>query len=384
MAVLLVVAAFLRVVWLGTPNRPAIFDESYYVNAARVLIGHSASGHYRGLAIGLDPNREHPPLGKALIALSMTLFGDGPLGWRLPSVLAGTGAVALVYALVRAAGSSAWLAVGAAGLCAFDCLALVSARSGRSTCPWLRSSFWAHCYILRGKPVLAAVACALAAVIKIAALLVLLAWSSREVAQARTRAPLGSARVDTRDTSQRPDDLHLRRCRPGVLWTLDLRFTTFQTPWEHLAWIWHAGFSLQTSTVPPGPESLPWQWIVNQGQMTYYREAGVFFHGALNPIIIGAAPLAAIYSAWLAWRYRDLLSIWVVAWIVTNYLVPAPRRPQPSDHVHPLRATCRPGDRGRCRPAPGGTRHCPGRTGRITLRVGIAFIVLFPFGPWVP
>ncbi len=43
----------------------------------------------------------------------------------------------------------------------------------------------------------------------------------------------------------------------------------------------------------------------------------------------------------------------------------APRRPQPSDHVHPLRVTCRPGDRGRCRPAPDGTRHCPGRTRRI-------------------
>ena len=45
-------------------------------------------------------NPEHPPLGKWLIGLGMTLLGDSPLGWRIMSALAGA---LLVLAGVMAA-----------------------------------------------------------------------------------------------------------------------------------------------------------------------------------------------------------------------------------------------------------------------------------------
>jgi hypothetical protein len=35
------------------------------------------------LAGRLDPNTEHPPLGKLLIALSVLLFGDNGIAWRI-------------------------------------------------------------------------------------------------------------------------------------------------------------------------------------------------------------------------------------------------------------------------------------------------------------
>ena len=54
------------------------FDEEHYVPAARTLL--AGSGY---------PNPEHPLLGKLAIAAGIALFGDGPLGWRLPSLLAG-------------------------------------------------------------------------------------------------------------------------------------------------------------------------------------------------------------------------------------------------------------------------------------------------------
>ena len=61
---------------IGVPSQP-YFDEVHYLPAARALLDGSEWA-----------NREHPPLGKALIALGIAVWGDGPLGWRLPSALA--------------------------------------------------------------------------------------------------------------------------------------------------------------------------------------------------------------------------------------------------------------------------------------------------------
>ncbi|GBC69502.1 putative dolichyl-phosphate-mannose--protein mannosyltransferase [archaeon HR01] len=53
-----------------------IFDEYYYVPAARKLLN------------GEAVNNEHPPLSKLLIALGIRVFGDNPIGWRFfPSIL---------------------------------------------------------------------------------------------------------------------------------------------------------------------------------------------------------------------------------------------------------------------------------------------------------
>lgn len=61
----------LLLVRLTIPTKP-YFDEVHYLPAAREY-----------WALGKFVNREHPLLGKELIAIGMQLFGDRPLGWRI-------------------------------------------------------------------------------------------------------------------------------------------------------------------------------------------------------------------------------------------------------------------------------------------------------------
>ena len=72
---------------LTIPGAP-YFDEVHYLPAARDLstLLNGGEAVYR--------NREHPMLGKQLIALGMQILGDTPLGWRIMSLLAGIIALA--------------------------------------------------------------------------------------------------------------------------------------------------------------------------------------------------------------------------------------------------------------------------------------------------
>jgi dolichyl-phosphate-mannose-protein mannosyltransferase len=68
---------------LTIPSAP-FFDEVHYLPAAREILHLFEGGH------GAYLNREHPLLGKVLIALGMMVFGDTPLGWRIMPLLLGT------------------------------------------------------------------------------------------------------------------------------------------------------------------------------------------------------------------------------------------------------------------------------------------------------
>ena len=79
--------AALASIRLTTPSTP-FFDEIHYLPAARDLLEVWQGGEAQYI------NREHPLLGKVLIAVGMALFGDNPLGWRIMPLLFGTITVA--------------------------------------------------------------------------------------------------------------------------------------------------------------------------------------------------------------------------------------------------------------------------------------------------
>ena len=110
LAVVSVLSLAARAVLLGEPcqspctkasQHTLIFDEAYYVNAARVIAGiHPPAGsHYADAPLGTDPNAEHPQLAKLIMAGAIELFGDGPFAWRIGSLIFGSLAILGMYAL---------------------------------------------------------------------------------------------------------------------------------------------------------------------------------------------------------------------------------------------------------------------------------------------
>jgi dolichyl-phosphate-mannose-protein mannosyltransferase len=148
-----------------------IFDEAYYVNAARVIAGirPPAGSHYADAPLGTDPNAEHPQGAKLIMAAAIEIFGDGPFAWRIGSLLMGSIAILGMYALVRSAGGGRWSAVCAGTLMACDNLLLVHSRIGTLDIYALAGMIWAVALYLRGRPVAAGVALAIAAAFKVVA-----------------------------------------------------------------------------------------------------------------------------------------------------------------------------------------------------------------------
>jgi Dolichyl-phosphate-mannose-protein mannosyltransferase len=163
-----VVCAFgvgLRSFHLGIPaaNRPGagyIFDEHYYVSAARVIAGKpTTKGEaYAGASpSATDPNGEHPQLAKLVIAGGMSVFGDNTIGWRITSVVFGAAAILLMYWLVRCAGGGPWLALGAASLASVDNLWMVHSRIAVLDIYVVPFMLAGVGFYLRGRPIIAGV-----------------------------------------------------------------------------------------------------------------------------------------------------------------------------------------------------------------------------------
>lgn len=337
---LLIAALAVRAVWLDLPKGSLIFDESYYVNAARILLGLTVApgAAYADAPAGLDPNTEHPPLGKLLIALSMAMFGDNGIGWRIPSLISGMTALGALYLIVRAAGESAWLAVLAVGFFAFDNLTFVHGRIGTLDMMVLAPMLLGTWLALRERWALAGFLMGVAILVKLTALYGLLALLT--LVALKLLAEWGTHRR-----------ISLRSLRPAAslivafsvvafagLWLLDAQFTTFASPLDHLARMVGYGANLRAPVdqagICPGADSGPWQWLFNQCQITYLRVdvtvrtgeeviskiPSVDFRGALNPLLITAIPLALLFVAWSVWRTKSVLARWSLVWAAANFL----------------------------------------------------------------
>lgn len=291
-----------------------VFDEAYYVNAARVIAGiHPPSGsHYDASPLGTDPNAEHPQGAKLIMAAAIEIFGDGPFAWRIGSLIFGSLAILGMYALVRAAGGGRWTAVGAAALMACDNLLLVHGRIGTLDIYAVAAMIWAVALYLRGRWVAAGVVLAVADCFKEVAPYALVVLGLVELARVF---------VARRDPDP-PEDWHwwpaLTRLAAtafvsvglfvGLLGLMGLIAKPYADsearlitggPFDHL---WHMITYAAHLTSPHGPQgiaSYPWQWLLDLKPITYLRinpslpGQGLYaihpvsaFFGMVNPAIL--------------------------------------------------------------------------------------------------
>ena len=137
-----------------------IFDEAYYVNAARVIAGiHPPPGaHYAAAPLGDDPNAEHPQGVKLIIA-----GGDRAVRRRAVRLAARQPDLRLardprhVRARAQPPAAGRWSALGAATLMATDNLLLVHGRIGTLDIYAVAMMIWGVALYLRDRPLLAGV-----------------------------------------------------------------------------------------------------------------------------------------------------------------------------------------------------------------------------------
>jgi predicted membrane-bound dolichyl-phosphate-mannose-protein mannosyltransferase len=337
---LLLVSLALRVVWLDVPSGygtggTLIFDEYYYVNAARNLLrwpqGPDPSKiPYPNAVPGTDPNQEHPPLAKLMIAASMLILGDNAWGWRLPSIVMGSLSILLFYLLMKRISRNGKYSFLATFLFSFDTLVYVDSRIAILdifTLAFMVLGF--YLYFLE-KRELSAVALALSTLTKIAGfygfLVIVIFHLLRD---------------------QRPSEL-VKKWRttliPKLKWLIPFgfyyaasgfillivldRLAGGSDPLSHIRYIYHYTLAL-AGPVPTGIESQPLDWLLNQvpiqylgvtvssGSVTYQTIA---FWGVMNPFIIYLTIPAMTYALYRYDEQNSQLALFLLCWFAATYL----------------------------------------------------------------
>jgi len=351
----LVISSAARLAWIAEPchapcrtptDHLLIFDEDYYVNAARVIdrITPPAGVPYANSPLGTDPNSEHPPLAKLIIAGGIELFGDGPFAWRFPSVLLGTVAILGMFALVRAAGAGRWTALGAAALMAADNLLLVHGRIGTLDIYAVAAMVWAAAVYLRGRPILAGIVVGVGACAKevtpylLFALVVveLLRWVVRRQGVRAALARLVACVLASVGAFLALLTLLYQIVPPFNPQTGKL---VSGIPFGEVRRILSYAAHQTSPKGPTGIASYPWDWLVDIKPITYLQinpghptaalnriEPAVHFVGMISPpILLLAIPAllfagVGVFSSDRRFRPLDEVGLVGLAWFLGTYL----------------------------------------------------------------
>ncbi len=347
-----------------------VFDEHYYVHDANALlhgrIGPLAPSPWKP---GHDSSLAHPPLGVMSIAAGIAALGNNPWGWRVPSALAGTALIALIYPLARRLRLTPRWALAALVLAASDTMLIAESRIGVLD-PFvaLWSAVCIYCalrYVQSGRPArwlaltgLAgglAVASKWSGALALIAAIAIVALDARRRRRAAAAAAVGAGRsaaaVTSGPATGGAGGAGVRPLR-AILLLLALPFAVYlasytayfaagHTPrqWLHLQdYMATFNWGVQGSSTMA---SRPLTWIFDADPI-WYRWA-LSTHGVVgliaigNPLLLWSSIAACIGLVWLAARRRDaglaaaplLAAVLYLPWLATSreayiyYLTPA-------------------------------------------------------------
>jgi predicted membrane-bound dolichyl-phosphate-mannose-protein mannosyltransferase len=327
---LLVIAVGLRVYRLAEVAGSLIGDEVWYVQASRVIAGVPVLMHHLPAKTfsGLDPNSEHPPLAKVVMAAMMKHYGDKEVVWRAPSVVLGVASIWLLYRIIMQLGGTRWQANLGAFIVTFDNLFLIHGRIATLDIYLVAFTLVGTWLYLAGLLELAAFAFAIATLCKTNAILGLGAMFLYEAVLHLKDWRLLFTRQALRPIGRRAlvVALYLGFFLLG-LGALDCYYTEYRTPFAHLNHMIHFHAGLTHTGPSSGSESTPFEWFLNLGAFDYFTWTGTA-HGApqhlvfrctLNYYVLFVAQLTMIYVAKEMWTKREPLTTFAITSFVASF-----------------------------------------------------------------
>ena len=263
-----------------------IFDESYYVPAARSII--------QGTGTDII---EHPPLGQLLIVSGISLFGDGPLGWRFFSVIFGAVSIVLLYLICRQLKVPRNISFLAAFLFSIENMSFILggiAMLNVFCLTFMLASFWAY---LKGWHIRAGLFIGLASLAKLigvlALLVILLHWlliNRNNKRQIFTIVSISGVSF-----------LLLMPLLDLAIWHhLTNPFERIGYMFEHIR---YATFTVYAQSPVGTQPTRPWEWLIRLDSMHYLsydtikHEWYVMFYLMISPLRLGTySSVYAVYA----------------------------------------------------------------------------------------
>jgi predicted membrane-bound dolichyl-phosphate-mannose-protein mannosyltransferase len=334
---LLVASAALRLIWLDKPAGLLIFDETYYVNVARILLRWPQQPNVFPNAVpGIDSvNQEHPLLAKLLIALSMSILGDNGWGWRMASVIFGLVAIFVLYLLLKKTSNSPLIAIIGTFLFSLDNMVFVHSRIATLDIFMLSFMLIGFYWYFSGKIKSSAVAMALSTLCKIGGFYGVLTIGVYHLGKEILSKGRKTDWQNLFAFFERYAIVYLG-CFLVLLTVLDYFWAGYKNPFEHLSHIYTYTFALRAPDVRSPTEiwSYPWEWLLNERKITYaavnvsvYTDdtlsrvyPSVQFLGAMSPVVVFLTIPVVAYSAYRYYKARDEFALFILAWFSMTYL----------------------------------------------------------------
>lgn len=336
-----------------------IFDEWYYINAARNIIGRPIILGYTGDLTAItnnstltvttryytvtyvyanatkftDPNPKHPPLAKLIVAFSALLLGENAVAYRLPSAIFGTLLLLFLYLAVKKLATDQ-VAFYAATFLSFETLTFIHSRIFTLDIFMVSLMVLGFCLFLFGHHFAAGAATGLSALSKelgvigpaiILSFLILEQVASRDLKIGQT------AKVAAK--------VMLGFALPVILLSASMAIWWNVSPSQQIQDITSLGnfkvdhynlngsyVDIDSSYAQFGRICPPWLWLLNGNAIEYFnRVIGgslvVKYVGAMNPLLVYIMLPAVAYSMWHYWSTRNRADLFGLTWWAWSYIV---------------------------------------------------------------